>query len=358
MLKQTVSLKRPGKFNFKMVFVSLLALGFLISTQSSNVNAKTYRWRVQHPWPAGSMYDKQTKFLTERVKELSDGRLIITMFGVGTLAGTLESLDSISKGVYEAHISVPVYWSGKMPVGTFLQGVAGGISEADDWWAWFYKYGGLDIAREAYKKFNVYYVAPIMNSANTPTFTRKDKPIRRLADYKGLKLRSSAGLQSEIVQAIGASPVFMAVQDVYTSLETGVVDGVTAFSLTGWKNMGVHEIAKWSSEPGFILPHCALEFAAGQKAWDKLPRDLQAILESAVREWSNDFFSFGLIEDAKSYQAMKDAGIEALTLPEEDMKKVYQLGRELADKYAEKDPLAKKAWESQKSYLKLVGKLD
>lgn len=74
-----------------------------------------------------------------------------------------------------------------MPVGVFLQGVSGGISEADDWWAWFYKYGGLDIAREAYKKFNVYYVAPILNSANTPTFTREDKPIRSLADYKDLK---------------------------------------------------------------------------------------------------------------------------------------------------------------------------
>lgn len=113
MLQHIVSLTSIGKFNFKMLFVSVLVLGFCISTQSSIVNAKTYRWRVQHSWPAGSMYDKQTRLLTERVKELSDGRLIINMFGVGTLAGTLESLDSISKGVYEAHISVPAYWAGK-----------------------------------------------------------------------------------------------------------------------------------------------------------------------------------------------------------------------------------------------------
>jgi TRAP-type mannitol/chloroaromatic compound transport system substrate-binding protein len=279
------------------------------------------------------------------------------MFGVGTLAGTFESLDALSKGVYEAHISVPVYWSGKMPVGTFLLGVTGGISDPADWNAWYYQYGGLEIAREAYSKFNVYYLAPIMTPANTPMFTRKDKPVRSLADLKGMKLRSSAGLQAELVKAIGASPVFMAVQDVYTSLETGVVDGVTAFTVVGWKNMGIHEISKWAIEPGFVLLHAALEFCVGQKAWDKLPADLKIILESAVRDFSTDFFSFGLIEDAKAYQEMKAAGIEVLTLPDDEVQQIYGMAVKLADAYAEKDPLAKKAWESQKSYLKLIGKM-
>ncbi|MFV0438694.1 MAG: TRAP transporter substrate-binding protein DctP [Desulfopila sp.] len=345
------------KRQLKKLILVLIALAFVIPMYGSTAFAKTYRWRVQHPWPSGSMYDNETKALVQSIKEMSDGRLDITMFGVGTLAGTLESLDSISKGVYEGHISVPVYWSGKMPVGTFLQGVTGGISTVDDWSAWYYKYGGLEIAREAYKKFKVYYVAPIFNSANTPTFTRKEKPVRTLDDFKGLKLRSTAGLQSQLVEALGASPVWMPVQDVYTALETGVIDGVTAFSITGWKNMGIQEIASWSIEPGFILPHCALEFCVSEKAWNNLPRDLQLILESAVRQWSYDFFSFGLIEDAKSYQVMKEAGVKPSKLTDEEMTKVYEIARRLADAYAEKDSLAHKAWESQKAYLQLVGKL-
>jgi TRAP-type mannitol/chloroaromatic compound transport system substrate-binding protein len=303
------------------------------------------------------MYDTETKKFAERVKQLSDGRLNITMFGVGALAGTFESLDAISKGVYEAHISVPVYWSGKMPVGTFLLGVTGGIETAADWNAWYYRYGGIDIAREAYKTFKVHYLAPVLTPANTPQFTRKEKPVKSLADMKGLKLRSSSGLQAELVRAVGASPVFMAVQDVYTSLETGVVDGVTAFTVVGWKNMGIHEIAKFAIEPGFVLRHAALEFCVGQKAWEKLPDDLKAILETAVREFSIDFFSYGLIEDAKAYQVMKDAGIEVLRLPDDEVKQIFAMAVKLADAYAEKDPMAKKAWESQKAYLKLAGKM-
>lgn len=334
-----------------------LVLAVLVPASGAFAAGKTYRWRIQHPWPSGSMYDSQTKIFADRVKQLTDGRLQITMFGVGTLAGTMESFDAIAKGVYEAHISVPVYWSGKMPVGTFLLGVLGGIEDPADWNAWYYDYGGLQIARDAYSKFNVYYLAPVMTPANTPMFVRKDHPVHTLADFKGLKLRSSAGLQSELVKAIGAAPVFMPVQDVYTALETGVIDGVTAFTIVGWKNMGIQEIAKYAIEPGFVLRHSALEFCVGQKTWDQLPDDLKNILECAVREFSTDFFSYGLLEDAKAYQVMKDAGVEVLTLPDNDVKQIYAMAIKLADAYAEKDPLAKKAWESQKSYLKLVGKM-
>ncbi len=340
-----------------VLFTLLAAVTVLLPAAGVADDDKTYRWRVQHPWPSGSMYDNQTKIFADRVKQLSGGKLEITMFGVGTLAGTFESLDAISKSVYEAHISIPAYWAGKMPVGTFLLGVFGGIEDPADWNAWYYRFDGLEIAREAYAKFNVHYLSPVMTPGNAPMFLRKEKPVRSMADFKGLKLRASTGLQSEIVKAIGAAPVLMPVQDVYTSLETGVIDGVTAFTIVGWKNLGIQEIAKWAIEPGFVLRHSALEFCVGTKAWGKLPEHLQAVLLCAVREFSTDFYSYGIIEDAKAYQAMKAAGVETLVLPEADMKQIYAMAVKLADAYAEKDPLAKKAWESQKAYLTLTGKM-
>jgi len=84
---------------------------------------------------------------------------------------------------------------------------------------------------------------------------------------------------------------------------------------------------------------------------------MKNILEVAVREFSVDFYSYGLIEDAKAYQAMKAAGVETLVLPEADMKQNYVIAVDLGNAYAEKDPLAKRAWESQKAYLTLTGKM-
>jgi TRAP-type mannitol/chloroaromatic compound transport system substrate-binding protein len=303
------------------------------------------------------MYDKEMKSFVERVTELTGGRLRITMFAVGALAGTRESLDAISKGVFEAHINVPVYWTGKMPVGTFLFGVPGGIGNPSDWWAWYYKRGGIDIAHEAYAKFNVRFIAPLMTPSDTPIFTTKKNPVRSLAEFKGLKTRGVPGLQSEIIKAIGASPVFINVQDVYTSMETGVIDAVSGFTKVGWYNFGIHEVAKYAIEPGFVMPDACLEFSVGMKAWNKLPEDLKAIFEAAAREWSVNFYSYGTIEDAKSYQAMQKAGIEVLTLPPDDVKEINNMAIEAADGFSKRDPLAQKAWASQKEFLKLIGKM-
>jgi TRAP-type mannitol/chloroaromatic compound transport system substrate-binding protein len=343
---------------WKHLFLALtLTFSFTLMATSS-VKAKTIRWRMQHPWPPGSLYDKETKSFVERVKEATGGRLQIAMFAAGSLAGMRESLDAISKGVFEAHMNVPVYWTGKMPVGTFLSGVPGGINNPSDWWAWYYKRDGIDIAHEAYAKFNVRFIAPLMCPSNTPIFTTKKHPVRSLAEFKGLKVRGIPGLQSEILKAVGASPTFINAQDVYTSMETGVVDAVSGFTKVGWYKFGIHEIAKYAIEPAFVLPDICLEFCVGMKAWNKLPDDLKAIFETVAREWSVTFYSLGTVEDAKAYAAMKKAGIEVLTLPQDDMKKIKQMSINAADEFSKRDPLAQKAWSSQKEFLKLIGKFE
>ena len=91
--------------------------------------------------------------------------------------------------------------------------------------------------------------------------------------------------------------------ELYTALEKGVIDAADWGTRSMNFQMGLHEVCKYSIEPGFHSMG-ALEFVVSKKTWDSLPKDLQQILESMVREWSWSAVSRILKEDAESAQSL------------------------------------------------------
>ncbi|MBU2470506.1 MAG: TRAP transporter substrate-binding protein DctP, partial [Proteobacteria bacterium] len=142
------------------------------------------------------------------------------------------------------------------------------------------------------------------------------KPVKSMADLKGLKIRSPGGHQTNYIKALGAQPVFMPLGDVYLAMETGTIDGlvtcpplVLAFKL--------FEVAKYGVKVTF---GCVSEgVIMNQKAWDRTPDDLKPIIEEVV---GNPFATtHGL--DKKTYaQMMKEIaakGVKVYTLsPKEE----------------------------------------
>lgn len=338
--------------------IPFVAVTFMLAVLSfpATSSAKVFRWRMQHPWTPGSIYDVASQNFVKNIKKMSDGRLQITMFTVGSLMGPFETFDAISKGAFEGHINIPVYHAGKMPVSAVLCFIPGaGFMSEHDLSAWYTKGGGLEIAREAYAKFGLYFVGVGVLENMSPLMTRKKHPIRTLADLKGLKVRATPGLMSELVKAVGASPTFMAVGDAYTSLETGVIDAVAGFTSAGWYKFGVHEIASYMTWPSLWIPAAAMEVVVNQKAWDKLPPDIQAIFEIAISRWHHEMYSSSDLDNLKAIRAMKAYGLKEFHLPEADVNKIKAIGMSIADKYAAKDPMATKAWNSQKAFMRRLG---
>ena len=353
-------LKKPVSLPQKSIYITLIGISLLFLSNSFLLTAyaseKVVRWRMQDIWGPESIYHKANQKLVSRIKMMTKGRLDITLFPSGSIVPPKSTFDAIKKNLIQGHISAPAYWAGKIPACAVLMSVPGGIDSAHDFNTWYWEFGGIELAREAYQSQGLHFVGPGIIGENAQ-FIKKQHPINSIADFKGLKIRTIPGVQSELMSALGAAPVFLPLPEVYTALETGVLDAVSGFTISGWRDFGIHEVTHWIVKPGFVQPATALEVVVSTKAWDKLSTDIKIMLESAVREWSQYWFASDHLENQKALNEMMEKGLQVVRLKDSELENLRKTAHPIVDKWVSKDPMAQKVWDSQKEYLKLMGKI-
>jgi TRAP-type transport system periplasmic protein len=103
------------------------------------------------------------------------------------------------------------------------------------------------------------------------------KPIADLADLKGRRIRISGKAATESLKALGAQPAPMPITQAYENLQKGVIDGVggTWTAILAFK---LGEVTKFHYEVNFAVPTAFMGMS--KKAYQKLPRDVQAAVDS------------------------------------------------------------------------------
>ena len=336
-----------------MLFVlSGLLLGTISSVAAKD---KVINWKMQICWSETTIWSEGMRQMAKRIHDASGGRLNIKLFYANQLVGMREQFNALSMGVMQMHVWPTAYGTGKIPASTFFFSSPGGFVEPEDFRAWYYSGGGLEIARETYAQYGVQYISPMFFPDN-PARISKKKSIATLEDFKGLKIRALPGLQSLVMKELGASPVYLPIDEVYTSFDKGIVDALSGYTTYGWYKMGIHKIAKYISEPGFLMGTLVLEIAANKKAWDQLPDDLKAIVEAATREADMIVCQADLVASKEALKEMKASGMKTNVLAPEDIAKMRKVAQKVVDEYSSKDPISQKVWESQKAMLKKLGK--
>ena len=183
------------------------------------------------------------------------------------------------------------------------------------------------------------------------SFLWTKNPVKSMSDVKGLKIRTPGGMQTEYIKNLGAEPVFMPLGDVYTSLDTGAIDGVVtcpplvlAFKL--------NEVVKYGVVATF---GCVTEgLAMNKKKWDSLDEKSKAVITKVTQ---NPFaYTHGL--DHKTYAEMieelKAKGVTLQDLSPETQKEWYASYQQVTRDWvaAQKDPA--KAEEVVKTLAKIV----
>lgn len=313
--------------------------------------AKVYTWKLQVLWdPATTPYEVEKEFVN-RVKELSAGRLVLELYPPGGLVPTMEMHDAVSKGVFELMKTYDPYYMGKEPALAFIASVPAGFTDAWQYEVWFWELGGIELARRAYEKFNMYYIAPTVYG---PEFQHSKVPIRTIADYKGKKARF-VGMALSVAEKLGVAVTPMPTADVYPALEKGVIDFADRGGLAANWEVGLQEVTKYIIMPGWHQPATATSYVANMDAWNELPDDLKAILEVAAREASANLFALNHVRDFRALQKFKDYGIEVIMLPEADVRAIRKVAMEVWADYAAKSPLANEIYQSQMDYMRLLG---
>jgi TRAP-type mannitol/chloroaromatic compound transport system substrate-binding protein len=334
----------------RVVAIVFLGLCWLAPAQAQQVT----KWKMMSFWQAGTTPQRVFEAFAERVKRMSGGRLVIDALAVNSVVAATESLDAVSAGALDGHHGGIGYWTGKDAGYALLSDPQGAFESPAQMQLWMEFGGGLALAREMYKRHGVYFVAPVWHGIES---IPSKKPVRSLADFKGMKMRVPQGIGQEIFKALGASPVNIPGSEVYTSLERGVIDASDWGTLAMNQELGLHKLAKYPLYPGFHSMPMS-EIAVNLKKWNALPDDLKAIVESAASEMGREMWLRSFDDDEKVSSKAKQLGIEAIDLPAAERRKFREHAQKAWLEFSKRSPYAKKVYDSQMAYLKRLGLLD
>ena len=256
--------------------------------------------------------------LAKRIEAMSNGRLKIQVFGAGELIPALEGFDAVRAGTVEMNHANSYFWTGKtfaaqyftaVPFGLNFQGMNG----------WLYDGGGMQLWNEVYAPFGM-VAFPCGNTGVQMTGWFK-KEIKSVADFKGLKMRIP-GLAGKVYATLGVDVKLLPGGEIFPALERGVIDAAEFVGPYQDRRLG-------PAQGGQVLLHHRLardrdrvaSCSINKAAWDKLPKDLQAIVENACAACNVISEAWCQRTNAEAMEDLvKNQGVIARPLPDDVVK--------------------------------------
>ncbi|MFV0478237.1 MAG: TRAP transporter substrate-binding protein [Parahaliea sp.] len=317
-----------------------------------DASASIYHWKIVTTWPKNLPgLGSGANNLARYIEEMSAGRLKIDVYGAGEIVPAFEVFDAVSRGVADAGHGAAYYWKGKIPSSVFFTAIPFGMT-AQEMNAWFYYGGGLQLWREAYAPFNL--VPFPGGSTGVQMAGWFNREIRSLDDLKGLKMRIP-GLAGDVFSRAGGTAVRIPGGEVYTSLQTGVIDAAEWVGPYNDLALGLQNVAHYYYYPGWHEPGAMLEFIVNRQSLAALPADLQAIVKYATRAANQDMLDeFTAGNNAALMQLETDYGVQLRRLPDDVLEALYAANKEVLAELVAKDPMAAKINVSFQSFYKNV----
>lgn len=178
------------------------------------------------------------------------------------------------------------------------------------------KRGAFELWCEIFeKRVNAQYLGRFHNMLKFTFFS--NKLIKSIDDIKGMKIRVMP-LYIPFFRALGASPVTIPPDEIYTAMERGVVDGFMYVNV-GPASWGLHEVTKYSIEPGVFQMEPAT--MVNMDRWKKIPPDLQALMMEIMQDMEYIASMRNVMLEQKEIQIRTEAGMKVIELPPEDAAK-------------------------------------
>ncbi|OPY75997.1 MAG: Lactate-binding periplasmic protein precursor [Syntrophorhabdus sp. PtaU1.Bin058] len=257
-------------------FLCVMAMVGTFCVPSAFSQAQTFKLTYSHFWPVGHQVTESLAEWAKEIEKRTNGRVKTVMFPGGTLTPADKCYDGVVKGISTVCSSALSYTRGRFPL----------MEVSDLPLGYKTALAAAKLSNAVYKKFQpkeLDDVKVMFFHATGPTILHTKKPVRKLEDLKGMKIRTT-GLGAKIITALGATPVAMPMGDTYDALSKGVVEGSTApiASLEGFK---WGEVVKYTTE-NFGTAFTTVFFVVmNKKVWNSMPPDIQKTIEQVNEEW-------------------------------------------------------------------------
>lgn len=315
--------------------------------------ADTRTWKMQSLWQAGAINQKIFDAFATRVGAVTGGRIEITPLPVGSIVAYNETLDAVANGIIEGQHGGTTYFAGRDAAFALIGDLNGGFETPWQMQMWYEYGGGLEVTRELYAEFGLYFVGPVWWGVES---IPSKNPLNGIDDLKGVKIRAPEGIGAQIFQEIGANVVTLAGSEVYTALERGVIDATDWGTVSMNADLGYQKIAKYALYPG-VHSMPAADVAVNLDEWNSLPDDLKAAVEMATRDFARDMVERIALLDLQAAKSLREQGITLINWSPEERKKFRQVAQGVWAEWADKSALAKKAYDSEVAFLQKLGLL-
>lgn len=302
----------------------LISLVFVVNPALAK-NKKVIHWKLQDVFPQSAtlLYKWVSLPFIETVEKVSQGRIKVTRYEPGTLASPTQTLDGLSKGMFEVAVLFPGFNTGKLPISLVEMGMPYSWFNLETSWTALNKFGLKDLLRKEYAKVNVYWATG--GGTNDVSSIATIKPVRRIADLKGKKIRAW-GIMADYVKMLGATPVSIPPAELFMALKLGTIDGSanTDWYLDAFK---LGEMTKYYLLPNPVNP--AGNVSINMDAWMALDEDLREALAKALEDsWWGWMSGYGAerLQIANTVLPQK-YGVQYLTLPPEEVEWIEKQAR-------------------------------
>lgn len=241
----------------------------------------------------------------KRVNERGDGAVQIEMLGGPEVVPLRDQVDAVSRGTADWVMTFTIHAT-KVPEVDTLGLSRLTVQEERE-------VGYIDYLDQAHERINMKMIGRTATHGGFHIFSKE--PIKTLADFEGLKIRSHSGYDA-FFEALGADPIHMQISEIYDGLARGLVQAAPYPLFVS--NLGLHEVAGYAMADAFWPAHTTASYMNREK-WESLSPDAQKVIMDTQLEIEGEMAAMADKLKAEERQRLESNGMKFHALPEDEV---------------------------------------
>ena len=312
--------------------------------KSAAVSKGIIQWKMVTTWPKNFPgLGTGAQRIADSITTMSDGQLTIKLYAGGELVPPFECFDAVSQGTAQMSHGASYYWINKNRSMPFFATVPGGLT-AQEHDAWIHYGGGQELWDELYADYNLKGFLGGNSGVQMGGWFKKE--IKSLEDFKGLKMRMP-GLGAEVINRMGATAISLPGGEIMPALESGAIDATEWVGPYNDLAFGFYQAAEYYYGPGFHEPGTHTECMVNKEEYEKLPKNLQKIVEHATVSENNRMlaeFTYG--NSAAQRKLINEHNVKIGNFPKEVYDTMFKISEEVVAETANEGDINKRIYNS------------
>ena len=228
--------------------------------------------RLSHLWPTtAATHTDVFEPWAKKIEEESGGRIKVEIYPSATLTKPDATYDATAKGTVDIGSQLQGYTNGRFPLTQVaeLPGLSSSATQMNCMLQTLYDDG---VISSEYEDTHLLF----MMGTGPGGIHTIDRPIRKPSDLSGLRIRRPSAIAGDIIEAAGGTPVGLPANDLYTSLQRGVLDGLSL----PWDATGSFRLIELTNTHTNIpFYSSAIVVTMNKNKYESLPDDLKKVID-------------------------------------------------------------------------------